>query len=620
MEGYFMSIMQTFKSRASHLKNNETAKVISIIVLILFCLWVTSYYHFVLRSNVLVTHFFYLPVVVSCFWWGRRAIWIAVFLGGYLLGLHYFIPYDASFMVDLQRMGILISVSIVISMLREASLKTERALRASENKFRDIFDNANDLIQSVDAEGNFTYVNKKWLDTMGYSEREVNNLKFADILRRDQVAHCMGLFRKISLGEPVAHVDTVFIAKDGREIVVEGNANARFEEGKFIASRAIFRDVTDRKQTENFIKGILGSLTEGLITIDRDYKIMSANKAYCNYVKMPVEDVIGQYCYKVSHHIDMPCHQAGEDCASRHTFETGKPHGVIHIHYDNDGSPLYLDTRSYPVKDASGKISWVIETLNDITGKVKLQEQLRYTQKMASVGQLSGGIAHDFNNILAGIIGNANILKIKMGGDGSLNNNIENILILSERASNLIKGLLIFSRAQSIRKETLPLRDILRKMGKLLPNILGNTIALKIRDADGDINLIADPGRLEEVFRIFAENARYAMPYGGIFSITTARVEADRTFTETHEAVKYGSYMLISFADTGAGMDQTTAARLFERFVMTNEAGAGLGMGLAIAYGIITLHEGYVDVQSELNKGTTFKIYLPLAESGTETR
>jgi PAS domain S-box-containing protein len=615
-----MSIMQLIKSRASHLKNNETAKVASIIVLILFCLWVTAYYHFVLRSNVLVTHFFYLPVVMSCFWWGRRAIWIALFLGGYLLGLHYFIPSDASFMVDLQRMGILIVVSIVVSMLRETSLKTERALRASESKFRDIFDNANDLIQSVDAEGNFIYVNKKWLDTLGYTEQEVNNLKFADILRRDQAQHCMELFRKISLGEPVAHVDTVFIAKDGTEIVVEGNANARFEEGKFIASRAIFRDVTDRKQTENFINGILGSLTEGLITIDHEYKIISANKAFCNYVKMPVEDVIGQYCYKVSHHIDMPCHEAGEDCASRHTFETGKPHGVIHIHYDKEGSPLYLDTRSYPVKDASGKTSWVIETLNDITGKVTLQEQLRYTQKMASVGQLSGGIAHDFNNILAGIISSASVLKITMGGDGSLKNNIEKILTLSERASNLIKGLLIFSREQSIKKETLPLKDIIQKMGKLLPNILGNTIALKTLHADVEVTLIADPDRLEEVFRIFAENARDSMPYGGILSINTERVKTDRKFTETHESVKYGSYMLISFTDSGAGMDQATGARIFEQFILTNEAGKGTGMGLAIAYGIIALHEGYIDVQSELNKGTTFKIYLPLAESGSEAK
>lgn len=614
-----MSIMQTIKSRASHLKNNETAKVSSVIVLILFCLWVSYYSHFILQSDVLVTHFFYLPVVFAGFWWGRRAIWIAVFLAGYLLSLHYFIPHDASLMVDVERTGILIVVSIIGSALREASLKSERALRASESKYRDIFDNANDLIQSVDADGNFTYVNKKWLETLGYTENEVKKLKFPDILRKDQARHCMELFRKVSLGQSVANVETVFMTKNGMEIVVEGNANARLEGGKFITSRGIFRDVTDRKRTEKFIKSVLESLTEGLITIDHEFKIISANKAYCDHVRMPVADVIGNYCYKVSHHIDMPCHEAGEDCAVRHTFETGEPHAVIHTHYDKEGRPLFLETRSYPMKDVSGKITMVIETLNDITDKVKLEEQLRNTQKMAAVGQLSGGIAHDFNNILTGIVGYASVLKIKMAGDSSLKNNVEKILVLSEKASDLIKSLLIFSRTQSIKKEAIKLEEILRKMEKLLPNIVGNNIALKTGFADGDVNLMVDSGRLEEVFRIFAENARDAMPKGGIFTINTERIEANRKFMETHKSAQYGSYMLISFTDTGAGMDKATLERIFEPFFTTKEVGKGTGLGLATAYGIIKLHEGYIDVQSEPNNGTLFKIYLPLGEPGAKT-
>ncbi len=612
-----MSIMKnTVKPGEKHRKGIDTPKITVITLLILLCLWVSYYYHFVLHSDILVAHFFYLPVVFAGFWWGRRSIWLAFFLGGYLLSLHALFVSGVSVMVDVQRMVILITVSLVVSALREESLKTERTLRESESKYRDLFENANDLIQSVDAEGKFIYVNGKWMETLGYTEQEVINMTFMDVLRKDQAQQCMELFKKVSCGESIAHIETVFVAKDGREIVAEGNASARFEDGKFIATRGIFRDVTDHKQTEEFIKKIFESITEGLITVNREYKIISANKAYCDRVKMPVEDVIGQHCYKVSHHIDRPCHEAGEDCAVRHTFETSEPHAVVHTHYDKEGRPLYLETRSYPIMDEQGKIISVIETLNDITDKVKLEEELRSTEKMAAVGQLSAGIAHDFNNILAAITGYAGVLRIKLGNDSSLLNNAEKILALTAKAANLIQGLLTFSRTQSVRKAPVRLNAILRDAEQLLPDIMGENIELKTVPIDGTFTLVADSVRLEQVLRILAENARDAMPRGGRFTLSAKRIEPDKTFRETHEFVKTCPYLLISVSDTGSGMDKATKTRIFEPFFTTKEVGKGTGLGLATAYGIIKQHEGYIDVQSEINKGTAFMIYLPLEEKG----
>src|SRR3990170_2796549 len=616
-----MSIMKNImKPGDNHRKGTEASKITVITLFILLCLWVSYYYHFVLHSHILVTHFFYLPVVFAGFWWGRRSIWIAVFLGGYLLALHSFFVAGISVIVDAQRVVILITVAIVVSALREEGLRTERTLRESESKYRDLFENANDLIQSVDAEGKFIYVNKKWLETLGYTEQEVSNMTFTDILRKDEVPQCMELFKKVSCGESIAHVETVFMAKDGREIVVEGNANARFEDGKFTASRGIFRDISDRKRTEERTRNILESMTEGLITVDHEFKILSANKAYCDRVKMPAEDVIGRYCYKVSHHIDMPCYKAGEDCSVRHTFETGEPHMVVHTHYDREGSPLYLETRSSPVKDEQGRIISVMETLNDITDKVKLEEELRNTGKMAAVGQLSAGIAHDFNNILAAITGYASVLRIKLGGDGPLLNNAEKILALTEKAANLIQRLLTFSRTQSVRKAPVKLNDILRGVEQLLPDIMGKNIELKTAPVDAELTLMADAVRLEQVLRILAENARDAMPQGGRFTLSMTRMEPDKTFSETHEFVKTCPYALISVSDTGSGMDKATMARIFEPFFTTKEVGKGIGLGLATAYGIIKQHEGYIDMQSEPDKGTTIRIYLPLEESGAEPK
>ena len=612
-----MSIMKnSVKPGEKHRKGTDAPKITVMALLILLCLWVSHYYHFVLRSDILVTHFFYLPVVFAGFWWGRRAIWIAVLLGGYLLALHAFLVQGVSIMVDIQRVVILITVGLVVSALREEGLRTERTLRESESRYRDLFENANDLIQSVDAEGKFVYVNRKWLETLGYTEQEVNTMTFTDILRKDQVPHCMELFEKISHGESIAHVETVFMAKDGREIVVEGNASARFEDGKLTASRGIFRDVTDRRQTEKLTNNILESMTEGLITVDHEYKIIAANRAYCQRVGIPAENVIGQYCYKVSHHIDTPCHEAGEDCAVRHTFETGEPHTVIHTHYDREGSPLYLETRSYPIKNEQGKIISVIETLNDITDKVKLEEELRSAAKMAAVGQLSAGIAHDFNNILAAITGYASVLRIKLGNDGPLLNNAEKILALTEKAANLIRSLLTFSRTQLVRKGPVKLNDILRSVEQLLPDILGKNIELKIVPVDGDLTLMADAVRLEQGLRILAENARDAMPRGGRFTFSMKRIEPDKTFRETHEFVQTCPYVLISVSDTGSGMDKATMTRIFEPFFTTKEVGKGTGLGLATAYGIIKQHDGYIDVQSEPDKGTTFRIYLPVEDKG----
>ena len=381
------------------------------------------------------------------------------------------------------------------------------------------------------------------------------------------------------------------------------------------------RDMQDkeRQKAEEFIKHILQSVGEGFSVINRDLRIVMANKAFgCQY-DMPIEEIAGKYCYNICHGEDRPCYETGHECPVKHTFETGKSHTVIHSHKDKKGRPFYVEVKSYPMKDESGNIVSAIEVTNDITEKKGLEDQLRQAQKMEAVGRLAGGIAHDFNNILTAIIGYSDILQMNMKDDDPQRADVDQILGASQKAAQLTQSLLAFSRQQIISPKPVKLNKIIVNVEKLLLRLIGEDIEFKTNLIDMDLTIMADSGQIEQVLINLAANARDAMPEGGMLSINTELVELDKYFIKTHAYnVKAGRYCLISVADSGIGMDENTRKRIFEPFFTTKDLGSGTGLGLSIIYGIITQHNGFVDVYSEPGKGTTFKIYLPIIKSAVE--
>lgn len=361
------------------------------------------------------------------------------------------------------------------------------------------------------------------------------------------------------------------------------------------------------------IRNILESVDEGFIIIDRDFRIISANRAFADEVKMPVEDIIGKHCYEVSHHLPKPCYEKGEDCAVRHVFETGEPHTVVHTHFDAKDNPVYIETKAYPLsRDESGKVMTAIEILVDITEKKKLEEQLRHMQKMDAIGQLAGGIAHDFNNILTAIVGYGHIALMKMAPNSSERLNIEHMLEAADRAERLTQNLLVLSRKQIIDGKPVDLNVIIRTVEKLLLRIIGEDIKVETILHEGAVDVFADSGQIEQVLMNLATNARDAIQDCGTFTIETEVIELDDEFVKIHGYGKPGAYALMTVMDTGTGMDETTRERIFEPFFTTKEFGKGTGLGLSIVYGIIKQHDGYINCYSEINKGTTFRIYLPV--------
>jgi len=245
----------------------------------------------------------------------------------------------------------------------------------------------------------------------------------------------------------------------------------------------------------------------------------------------------------------------------------------------------------------------------------KLQEQLYHAQRLESIGQLASGIAHDFNNIIMAIVGYTNLMEMEIAESTPQQQYIVKILTATERAEKLTSGLLAFGRKQVLHLQTLSVNAIINDTVSLLEVMLGEDIEIKTVFSETECLISADSNQIVQVIVNHSTNARDAMPDGGKLTIGAREVEIDESFVKMHNYGQPGKYALMSVSDTGIGMDKTTKERIFEPFFTTKEVGTGTGLGLAVAYGIIKQHNGFINVYSEPGMGTTFNIYLPLAEA-----
>jgi nitrogen-specific signal transduction histidine kinase len=253
---------------------------------------------------------------------------------------------------------------------------------------------------------------------------------------------------------------------------------------------------------------------------------------------------------------------------------------------------------------------WLL-ILQDITNQMKLESQLRHSQKMEAVGQLAAGVAHDFNNILTVIHGNASLLQDQLSQDPSCAESLNDISIAAERASRLIRQLLAFSRRQVLKPEVLNLGQVVNHLEEMLKRLLGDHITFEVKAAPDLPPVQADLGMMEQVIMNLSVNARDAMPKGGKLAVGIDAVTITNDDVQKNSEIRPGQYVCLSVSDTGCGIAPEFLPRIFDPFFTTKEIGKGTGLGLATVYGIIKQHHGWVDVQSAANKGTTFRIFLP---------
>jgi two-component system cell cycle sensor histidine kinase/response regulator CckA len=254
----------------------------------------------------------------------------------------------------------------------------------------------------------------------------------------------------------------------------------------------------------------------------------------------------------------------------------------------------------------------------DITDKLNLESQVRQAQKLDSIGQLSAGVAHDFNNILTVIRGYSSLLLNQPGFDEKTQEALGQINTAGERAANLTRQLLLFSRKQVIERRNLDLHELLANLAKMLQRILGEDIALEHFEAPDLPPVFADPGMLDQVVMNLAVNARDAMPAGGKLTITTAIEEFTPATLPRAVGSRPGRFVTLAVTDTGTGIAPEILEKIFEPFFTTKEIGKGTGLGLATVFGIVKQHDGWVEVASQVGKGSTFKIALPVSTSAAE--
>ncbi|NMC73736.1 MAG: response regulator, partial [Geobacteraceae bacterium] len=286
-----------------------------------------------------------------------------------------------------------------------------------------------------------------------------------------------------------------------------------------------------------------------------------------------------------------------------------------------DGTLRWIQVHVYPVRDRGGSTRLMAGIAEDITESRKveeeralLREQLHQAQKMEAIGQLAGGVAHDFNNILTATIGCSQLLLKKLPPVSTLRSHVEMILSSGRKAAGLTQSLLAFSRKQNIELMPVNANEVIAKVARLLSRLIGEDIDLSLELSSGPLTINADSLQLEQVLMNLAVNARDAMPRGGAITLRTDRIHLEKELINAYCRGEPGYYAVISFSDTGTGIPPAILDRIFEPFFTTKEAGKGTGLGLSIVLGIVQQHGGCIGVDSTPGQGTTFRIYLPIAE------
>jgi two-component system cell cycle sensor histidine kinase/response regulator CckA len=421
------------------------------------------------------------------------------------------------------------------------------------------------------------------------------------------------------IGSENVEVDTVF--PDGRVIrFLTSTAPLFDQEGAPRGCITSFLDITARTQAEDqlreaneTLRSLIEALPLAIVAMDFEGKVKSWNRAAQQMFGWTEQEVLGDVFPAVPEN-DQDFFRANLERARQGETLSG----IERQRRRKDGSLMDVALWNTVQRDASGAPVGVISVIADITQRKHLEEQLRQSQKMEAVGRLAGGVAHDFNNLLTVVTGFSQLMLDGMPEDNPFREPIEEILKAGNRAAGLTNQLLAFSRRQMARPTIIDLNRVITDTERMLRRLISEDIELVLLLGSGLHNVKADAGQIEQVLMNLAINARDAMPGGGRLTIETSNVELRANDLAAFPELRPGAYVLLSFTDTGEGMDETTRARLFEPFFTTKGLGKGTGLGLSTVYGIVKQNRGDIAVWSQPGRGAAFRIYLPGLKAETE--
>ena len=509
--------------------------------------------------------------------------------------------------------------------------QAEKELHESKKFLQVIFDGIQDGISVLDRNLTITQFNK-WIEKMHHKDMPLIGKKCYEVYqKRKTVCPWCPSTKALSTGK--VHVEDVRVPlDDGSFWWCELSAYPlRGENDVVVGVIEHVKDITERKRAEEALQEseerfrlAFDNANTGVCLVDLEGNLTKVNNKMCEIFGYTKEDLEHMTVNDIAHPEDINKSPAfiqrtlrGE--TDRGTFEKRYLH--------KKGHAVACQVSSSLVRNADGSPLCFISHVHDITEHKRaeeesevLREQLRQSQKMEAIGRLAGGIAHDFNNLLTIIKGYSQLSLIELKEDSPLKKNIEHIHGATDRAANLVRQLLAFSRRQILEMKVLDLNAILTNLDNMLRRVIGEDIELITILAEDLGRVKTDPGWIEQAIMNLVVNSRDAMPSGGKLTIETGNADLDEAYTCGHVGVEPGRYVMLSVSDTGVGITPEVMEQLFEPFFSTKEKDKGTGLGLSTVYGIVKQSDGDICVYSEPGKGATFKIYLPRVDEPLEER
>ncbi len=496
--------------------------------------------------------------------------------------------------------------------LEEEVYKRTREVKESEAKFRSIVQTAKEGIILIDDQGVIISWNQGAETIFGYTEEEIMGQLVEMIMPqryRESHSHALHQVKVTGRTHYIGKTrELKGLRKDKSEFLLELSL-AAWEENDATFFCGIVRDVTERKEAEEERSRLVTAVqqaTESIIITDKDGIIQYVNPAFERITGYTYHEAVGQNPRML---------QSGKHDATFYTnlwntISVGQVWKGHIINKRKNGSLFEEDMTISPIRDESGNIFSYVAVKYDVTHEIQLENQLRQAQKMEAIGTLAGGIAHDFNNILFAMLGYVEILKEMAPQDSPMLDYLQQIRKAGIRAKDLVRQILTFSRQSEQQRQRVIVSPIVKESLKLLRSSLPTTIDIHENIFSDTTQIMATPTQVQQIVMNLCTNAGYVMRGGGSLTVELLEVDISTEFAALHD-LKPGKFLKLSVSDTGGGIHPEILDRIFDPFFTTKPPGEGTGMGLAMVHGIVKNHGGTITVNSVLDHGTTFDVYLP---------
>jgi two-component system cell cycle sensor histidine kinase/response regulator CckA len=509
---------------------------------------------------------------------------------------------------------------VVVALARDVT--EERAavqrLRESEEKFRTLSEQSPNMIY-INKGGKVVYVNQMCVELMGYTKEEFysSEFNFLSLIAPEYLTLIRDNFARHLSGEQVPAHEYTLVTKDQRRVAGLHTTRLINYEGSN-AILGIVMDITERKLAEQELRKLHRAVEQSPSSI-----VITDLNGTIEYVNPKFSEVSG---YSAAEAVGQNPRILKSGYTTREEYEelwttilSGKEWRGEFRNKKKSGGLFWEQVSISPIRDAAGKITHFVAVKEDVTERKILEQQLRQAQKMESLGTLASGIAHDFNNILGIIIGYASLLDQKITDPARLTTYLDAIVKAAERGAGLVRQILTFARKSDFMLEPVNVNSIIGELAKMLGETFPKTITLSLQLEKGLPMVTVDRTQVHQALLNLCVNARDAMADHGSLTVATKLVDGSSLSRRFPEA-SGKAFVGITVSDTGTGMDDETKERAFEPFFTTKEVGRGTGLGLAVVFGVVQEHQGFIDVESEVGHGSTFRIWLPVPAGVISTR